>query len=162
MRPLYEVGQLVKLFAAIVSATRHANAADIVGLVKDGERAFAFEHLFQFHELHAETQVGLVAAVAAHGLFPSHLAQGLGQIHTPNLLEQVAGHVLKELDDILLVHEAHLAVYLGELGLAVSTQVLVSETLGYLEITVEARHHEQLLQCLRALGKRVKLTWIHA
>ena len=74
----------------------------------------------------------------------------------------MAGHVFKELEHILLVNKRHLAIYLCELGLAVGTQIFITETLGNLEIAVEATHHQQLLQRLRALRKRVELAWIHA
>ena len=38
-----------------------------------------------------------------------------------------------------------------------SAEVLVAEALHDLEVAVEARHHEELLEELRALGERVEL-----
>ena len=73
----------------------------------------------------------------------------------------MAGHLLKELNDILLVDEAHLAVYLCELWLTVRTKVLVAEALGNLEVTVETSHHKQLLKGLRTLWKSIKLARVH-
>ena len=52
-------------------------------------------------------------------------------------------------DDILLVDEGHLHVDLRELGLAVGSQVFVTETLDDLKIAVEARYHQKLLERLR-------------
>ena len=74
----------------------------------------------------------------------------------------MAGHALKRIDDVVLLHEAHFAVDLREFRLAIGTQVLVAETFHNLEITVESRHHQQLLQSLRRLGKSIELPRIHA
>ena len=60
-------------------------------------------------------------------------------------------------EDVVLVHERHLDVDLRELGLAIDAQVLVAEALHDLEVAVEAGHHEELLEELRALGERVEL-----
>ena len=93
---------------------------------------------------------------------PRHLLQFCGQLDTEHFAEQVAGHVFKEVDDVILVDKAHLAVYLCELGLAVGAQILVAEALGYLEVAVESAHHEQLLERLRALRQGVELSGIHS
>ena len=64
------------------------------------------------------------------------------------------------LDDVLHVlldDEAHLEVDLRELGLAVEAQVLVAEAAHDLEVAIDARDHEQLLEDLRRLGERVEL-----
>ena len=74
----------------------------------------------------------------------------------------MAHHLLEERDDIFLVYKTHLAVHLGELGLAVGSQVFVSETFGYLEVAVETTHHEQLLERLRTLGQGIELPGVHA
>ena len=74
----------------------------------------------------------------------------------------MTAHTLEHLQDVLLFDERHLAVNLRELRLAVSTQVLVAETLHNLEVAVHARHHQQLLQCLRTLRQGIELPRIHA
>ena len=74
----------------------------------------------------------------------------------------MTGHILKELKYIFLLHERHLTVDLSELGLTVCTKILITETFGNLEITVETADHQQLLQGLRRLGQCIELTWIHA
>ena len=93
---------------------------------------------------------------------PRHLLQLLGEVNTTHLLEQVACHVLKDLYDVLLLHVAHLAVNLRELGLTVGTEVLIAEALGNLEVTVKACDHEQLLERLRTLWQGVELSGVHA
>ncbi len=45
--------------------------------------------------------------------------------------------------------------YLRELWLPVCPQVLVSEAAGYLVVAVRPRHHEHLLEQLRALREGV-------
>ena len=147
MWTLHKVGQLVELLAGIVGTAGNADAADVLGLVEHGERAGALQHIHQLDELHAEAQVGLVAAETAHSLVPRHTLQG-GNLHATNLLEQMAGQVLEDLEHVFLLYERHLAVYLRELRLTVGTQVFIAEALGYLEVTVETADHEQLLQRL--------------
>ena len=132
------------MLAAVVGTAGHTDAADIGSLVENGEAALAGKGILELHELHAETQVGLVGAETTHGFVPRHLLQ-LGQFHASNLPEQMARHVLKEVNHVVLIHETHLAVYLRELRLTVGTQVFVTETFGNLEVAVEPSHHEQLL-----------------
>ena len=93
---------------------------------------------------------------------PCHLLQFGRQLHATNLLEQVTGHVLKQVDHVVLVNKRHLAVDLCKLGLTVSAKILVAETFRYLEVTVETAHHEQLLKGLGALWQSVELTGVHA
>ena len=63
---------------------------------------------------------------------------------------------------VLGVHEGHLQVNLGELRLAVGSQVLVAEALDDLEVAVEPGDHEHLLEELRALGQGVELARVDA
>ena len=74
----------------------------------------------------------------------------------------MASHILEEVDDVVLIHKAHLAVNLSKLRLTVGTQVLITEALSYLEVAVETSHHQELLQGLRALRESVELTRVHA
>ena len=70
--------------------------------------------------------------------------------------QRVDHELLVQLVDVLLVDEAALDVELGELGLAVSTQVLVPEAAGDLVVALDARDHEQLLEQLRRLRQCVE------
>ena len=65
-------------------------------------------------------------------------------------------------EDHLRACEADLQIDLRELGLAVGAQVFVAEAAHDLEILVEARDHEDLLEQLRRLRQRVELARIHA
>ena len=102
-------------------------------------------------------QVRLVRAIALHGVPVGEAGEGR--------LDRAAcqgGELLHEgLDDaldVLLAHEAHLHVHLGELGLAVGAQVLVPEAAADLDVALEATHLEQLLEELGALGQGEELT----
>ena len=61
-----------------------------------------------------------------------------------------------------MLYERHFAVNLCKFGLTVSAEVFIAEALHDLEVAVKTRHHQQLLQRLRTLRKRVKLTGVHA
>jgi hypothetical protein len=52
---------------------------------------------------------------------------------------------------------AHLEVELGELGLAVGTQVLVAHAARDLEVAVVPRDHQELLEDLRRLRQRIEV-----
>ena len=65
--------------------------------------------------------------------------------------------LLERAHDIVLVHEGHLDIDLGELGLTVGTQILVAEALGNLVVALNATDHEQLLQELRGLRQGVEV-----
>ena len=57
----------------------------------------------------------------------------------------------------MVVDERHLDVELGELRLPVGAEVLVAEAASDLKVTIEPRHHQQLLIQLRRLGQRVEM-----
>ena len=68
------------------------------------------------------------------------------------LLEEAAQHRLDRLEDVLLLDEAHLDIELVELaGRAVGAGILVAEARRDLEVAVEARDHDELLELLRRL-----------
>ena len=83
---------------------------------------------------------------------------GVTGLAAAELLEQPAQDRLDRVEHIVLGDEAHLQVELVELaGRAVGAGVLVAETGRDLEIAVEARDHDQLLELLRRLRQRVEL-----
>ena len=157
---LYEVGQLVQLLTAIVSTTRNTDTTNIFSLIEYRKVTLASESILQLYKLHAEAKVWLIATETAHSLMPCHLLQ-LRKLYTTNLLEEMASHFLEKIDNIVLIYEAHLAVDLSKLRLAVCTEVLITEALGNLEVAVETCYHQELLQSLRALWKSIELTRIH-
>ena len=78
-------------------------------------------------------------------------------------LEHALQHRLDGGEDIVLGDEAHLHIELIEFArAAVGAAILVAETGRDLEIAVEARHHDQLLELLRRLGQRIEFARIAA
>ena len=161
LRPFHEVDQRVGLLAAPACTSGGVDAHHQPGLVEHLE-AFALGQVVQLVELHAEAQVRLVAAVVAHGLGEGHPGEGLIELQPVDAAEEVLRQALEGGQHVLLLHEGHLAIDLGELRLAVGPQVLVAEALHQLEVAVEAGHHQQLLEGLRALGQGVELARVHA
>ena len=94
---------------------------------------------------------------------PAQTEEGrFSKVHATKFLEEVLGHLLEDVDDVVLLYKTHLAVNLREFRLTVGAEVFVSETLDNLEITVHACHHQQLLQRLRRLWEGIELSGIHA
>ncbi len=70
-------------------------------------------------------------------------------------------HRLDRVEHVVLGDEAHLEIELVEFARrAVGARVLVAEARRDLEIAVEARDHQQLLEHLRRLRKRVELAGV--
>ena len=161
LRTFHEVGQFIYLLAGICGATRGADGTHVFGTVKHAE-VVSFGQVLEFHECHAETDIRLVASVILHSIGPRHARERFGEINVAHILEYVFYKSLEHLQHIFLLNERHFAVDLRELGLTVGTQVFIAEALGYLEITVETCHHEQLLVELRRLREGIKLSRIHA
>ena len=111
--------------------------------------------------MHAVASIGLVGAIGVHGLPIVHAAQRRGHLDT-HAAEGVGQDLFERAHDVVLVHEGHLDIDLGELGLTVGTQVLVAETLGNLIVALDATDHEQLLQELRGLRQGVEVARLDA
>jgi|GEM_PF-2109089 len=78
-------------------------------------------------------------------------------------LEHAGQHRLDRVEDVFLRDEAHLEVELVELARrAVGARVLVAKARGDLEVAVEPGDHQQLLEHLRRLRKRIELPRVHA
>jgi hypothetical protein len=119
------------------------------------------DQLSQIHVLEPEAHVRLVVAVAAHRVGELHPGEPPARVLLVEVDSEHAGEQLEQepfdhAEDVVLVDEAHLDVDLGELGLAIEAQVLVTKALHDLEVAIVARDHQQLLEQLRALGERVE------
>ena len=110
-------------------------------------------------------QIGLVAAVFEHRFLVRDAHELAGRGHrfaVGELLEHAGQHRLDRREHVVLRHEAHLEIELVEFaGRAVGARVLVAEAGRDLEIAVEARDHDQLLEHLRRLRERVELARVH-
>ena len=143
-----------------MSRTFRTDTTNILGIIEDRE-AIALHNIHQLDKLHTEAQIRFVATIIFHSILPSHTQERLFYLYTANCLEQMFRHSLKSLDDIFLFYKTHLAINLRKLRLAVGTQVFITKTFHNLEITVKARHHQQLFESLRRLGQGIELSRIH-
>ena len=67
-------------------------------------------------------------------------------------------HGLNRSEYVFLRDEAHLEVELVEFARrTIGARILVAEAGCNLEIAIEARHHDQLLELLRRLRQRIEL-----
>ena len=108
-----------------------------------------------------QAHVGLVDAVEANGLVVGHAREWRDDVDADGL--PCGGE--EAFDDGVNhfgARVAHLEIDLRELGLAVGAQVFVAEAARDLEILVEARDHEDLLELLRRLRQRVELAGMDA
>ena len=118
------------------------------------------------HVLHLDriAQVRLVGAVFAQrvGIRDERKLRRHG-LAVAEFLEHAADHRLDRVEYVLLRDEAHLEIELIEFaGRTVGARVLVAETGRDLEIAVEARHHDELLELLRRLRQRVEFSRMDA
>ncbi len=159
-------GVLVDLLArqrgAAGDAQRGHAAVGVIGRSAEHRELAVLDQLGHVDQLQRDAQVRLVRTVAAHGLGPGH-ARELGiELDVDDLLEDRADHAFDEVLHVALAHEGELHVQLGELQLAVRAQGLVAEAARDLVVAVEAGHHQDLLEQLRALRQRVELARVHA
>ncbi len=116
LRTLHPFGEFVSLLAGIARCTRDSDGAHIFSILEDTEPV-ALHQRGDLVDLHPETDVRLVAAIIVHRVEPAHPRNLRRDLHTDDLLEEVAHHSLEHVEHVLLLHEAHLAVDLRELRL---------------------------------------------
>ncbi len=148
------VHETVERRARRVTAPGHADPLHRVGVER--LELGARHRIGEVRELHPETRVGLVGAVAVHRLGPGHRGD-LGERRAGDGLDRRAHGPGHHLLHVRLTGEAHLHVVLHELELPVAAQVLVTQATRDLEVAVQAAHHEELLEQLRALRERVEV-----
>ena len=106
-------------------------------------------------DLQAEAPVGAVGSPAQHRLVVGQaLPRRRGHVEAGQR-EHLRHEALHDVEDVVLLHEAHLDVELRELRLAVGPRVLVAKAAGDLVVALVAAHHQQLLEELRRLRQRV-------
>ena len=93
---------------------------------------------------------------------PGHSLKREREIDALEFLEKTGEELLVHLHDVVLGDVGHLEVDLSELGLTVGAEILVAEAAGDLEVSVEAREHQQLLIELRRLGQSVEFSVMYA
>jgi len=100
-----------------------------------------------------KAQVRFVRTVQRHGFSKGQARERGHDVEPENILPQRGHQTFHHSLHVLLDDEAHLEVDLGELGLPVLAQIFVAEAADDLEVAIEPRHHEELLEELRRLGQ---------
>ena len=142
----------VELLARLRGATRHDDCADIRCL--EHAEGGVFEEHRAVGELLTESQVWLVRAKARHGVRIGHPQHRRGDLVADETPERGRNR-LTELEDVVLLDEAHLDVELGELRLTVGAEVLIAITTSDLVVALHASDHEELFEQLWALRQGV-------
>ena len=118
------------------------------------------------HILHLDgvAQVGLVGTIPARGISEGdHREFRRDGKPAAEFLEHAAQHRFHCIEHVLLGDKAHLDIKLVEFAwAAVGTRVFIAEARSYLEITVKARHHEELLELLRGLRQGIEFSGMDA
>ncbi len=130
--------------------------------VGENLEARATEVLGDVFHLDGVAQIRLVGTVFAHRLVIGNAREDVRhRLAIGELFEDAAHDRFHGLEHVLLLDEAHFEVKLVEFARqAVGARVLVAEAGRDLEITVEARHHDQLLVDLRRLRQGVELALV--
>ena len=128
-------------------------------LAPEGSKIGGNKQVADVNNLQGIAEIRLIGAVFEHALgIGDPLEGGGGHRLVRKGGKHVVQHVLGHAEHVLLGGEGHFEIQLVELaGGAVGPGVLVPEAGGHLEILIEARHHQQLLENLGRLGQGVKL-----
>src|SRR5215469_12825024 len=102
-----------------------------------------------------QAHIRLVAAIQAKGLVVAHAREREVNLEAAGL-EGGSQKSLYYFIDPLGLRIRHFQVDLGEFGLAICPQVLIAKAAHDLEVLVESRDHENLLEQLRRLRQSVK------
>src|SRR5271157_3748647 len=159
------LSQAVEVLAAVALGTLGSTEppdplAKLPGLLEDLELGQVGD-VGDVFQLEAVAEVGPVAAKPLHRVVVLDPREWKCEL----LAAELAGHgrdeKLERGQDVLVLDERHLDVKLGELRLAVGSQVLVTEAAGDLEVAVEAGDHQQLLVELGRLRQGAEMPRVH-
>ena len=141
--------------ARLRATTGHNNRTDVRCLENTESRVL--EVVGQVNKLVPETQVRLIRTILLHGIFEGHARNRSLKVianERPDILHDLFGNC----DHVVLIDEAHFDIKLGKLGLAISTEVLITVATRDLEVAFHSGDHQHLLEKLRRLRKRVPRT----
>src|SRR5579875_339731 len=113
-------------------------------------------------KLKTESHVRLVGPESLHCFVVSQSLKWLLYRNAQSVTIDTSEQTLDYRHNLLGCGTGHFHVDLGKFGLPVGSQILVAETLGDLVVTVESGDHQNLLEQLWRLGKRVKTTGIYS
>ena len=130
------------------------------GAALEGLEVHIREKVGQIGDDQRVAQIRLIRAVLKHCFLERDAPERCGRNRSavPEFREGVVQHLLGDGEHVLLGRERHFKVELVKLaGRTVGARVLVAEARRDLEIFVEARHHQELLELLGRLRQGVKL-----
>ncbi len=110
------------------------------------------EDLREVDDLGTDPQVGFVGPEAVHGLLPGETEERTGYLDPTKLSHHCDQDPFDRFEHVVPPPERPLEVELGELQLAVRSEVLVAIAAGDLEVALHSRDHQQLFEQLRRLG----------
>ena len=153
----FRVGaELINLLARCGKAAHRHRLDPLAG---KGAKAAVLQQLRDILAGQVNAQVGLVRAIALHGLQVWNPPEGRGGGHGIRAILGKDGRqdILQHRKNIFLGSKGHFHIQLIEFaGAAVPTGILVPKAGSNLEIVVKAGSHQQLLELLRRLGQRVE------
>ena len=159
-----DVGVLVDLATAGGSGARNVDSADDAARGDrrlEGAKARLAQAVRHVLDLEVDPQIGTIVSVAEHRVVVGEARVRSGRLDSGER-EHPREQPLDQAVDVLLVDEGHLDIDLGELGLAVGAQILVAEATGELDVALESADHQNLLEQLGRLRKRVETPVIQA
>ena len=164
---LRELDHVVEELARFARDFRRLDRPDHAAVgdhARKGLEAAIAELLGDVDHLQRVAEVRLIRTEPAHRLAVRNPRERrMGKLLGRKFAEHILKQSLDHREDIVLLHKAHLDVELVEFaGAAVGARILVAEARRNLEIAVEARHHQQLLELLRSLRQRVELARMQA
>src|SRR6185369_13769186 len=124
--------------------------------------AGTFDDICQLDQFEPETEIGIVHAEPSDRLLVGHARNRKLYFDPFCLPEDRRNQAFHHPDDVITVDEGHLAVDLGELGLAVGPQILVPEAADDLEVAVKTGDHQDLLENLWRLRESIKLPLVYS
>ncbi len=145
--------QLVDLGTAVAGQAFCPNPLDLTALghgPAEDAKARAGYQVTHVDQLHAKAQVRVVLAKTIDR-FPVGKARKRLEEEplVADFFDDACVHLFDEPKDVFPLDEAHLQVELRELGLAIASEVFVTEAACDLEVTLEAGDHQELLDLLR-------------
>jgi hypothetical protein len=149
--------ELVELLAAEIGAARRGERLDqpTVGRhLRERVEPRPGEEVNQVDQFHPVAEISLIRPVAVDHLVERHPSERGVDLDALGLGDDPRVQRLDHREDVLLVHERHLDVELGELEPAIGPGRLITQALHDLVVTVLPAHHEQLLQLLGRLRQR--------
>ncbi len=156
--------QLIEMLAAVL--IRRMFKLDAINLTavfqhigKDAKGCIG-KQVIEADNFIAKAQIRFIRTKAAHALLPWDPDEMILKIHILNTLEDSLHEFLNRLEDCLFITEGHLNIDLGEFRLTVSTQILITETSGNLEILLHTGNHQQLLENLRRLRQSPEVSLV--